>query len=222
ADECLEDSGICKAGYKCQNTAGSYTCRPGVGYRCRLRIVAIFTIDLYDRYSVTFILYRTRLRSACNRAYSNNPQYIGIIVHGFSPGSVNANVTVLFKEPTTAPLEEIEQAVSNGTFGDLNVSSVVPLPSDDDSSFFVLKEDVKTVKYLIQAVMIVLPVSILIATCLLIAALVKIYTTPKTPPRSVEKNSYSMYNTITTPSRPGDRSNMMRFYYYERDAIFND
>jgi hypothetical protein len=47
----------------------------------------------------------------------------------FSPGSVNANVTVLFNEPTTAPLEEIEQAVSNGTFGDLNVSSVVPLPS---------------------------------------------------------------------------------------------
>jgi hypothetical protein len=48
------------------------------------------------------------------------------------------------------------------------------------------------------------------------------YTTPKTPPRSVEKDPYSMYNTITTPSRPGDRSNMMKYYYYERDAIFND
>jgi hypothetical protein len=41
----------------------------GVGYRCRLRIVAIFTIDLYNRYSVTFILYRTRLRSAVSRRF---------------------------------------------------------------------------------------------------------------------------------------------------------
>ena len=54
---------------------------------------------------------------------------IYVFIYLFSPGSVNANVTVLFNEPTTAPLEEIEQAVSNGTFGDLNVSSVVPLPS---------------------------------------------------------------------------------------------
>jgi hypothetical protein len=55
--------------------------------------------------------------------------FMYLFIYLFSPGSVNANVTVLFNEPTTAPLEEIEQAVSNGTFGDLNVSSVVPLPS---------------------------------------------------------------------------------------------
>jgi hypothetical protein len=38
-------------------------------------------------------------------------------------------VTVLFKEPTTAPLQELEQAVSNGTFGDFNVSKINLLSS---------------------------------------------------------------------------------------------
>jgi hypothetical protein len=47
----------------------------------------------------------------------------------FSPGSVKANVTVLLKEPTQAPLQDVEQAVSNGTFGGFNVSREVTLLS---------------------------------------------------------------------------------------------
>ena len=38
-------------------------------------------------------------------------------------------MTVLFKEPTSAPLQEIEKAVSNGMFGNFNVTKITLLSS---------------------------------------------------------------------------------------------
>ena len=140
--------------------------------------------------------------------------YIGIIVNSFSPGSVKANVTVLFKEPTPAPLQEIEQAVSNGTFGDFNVSKISLLSSDEDSGTFVSKDDVKMVKSLILTVIAILAVMILSSMCVLIAALIKICLSPETPAKRPEQRDlYSYYNSITIPSEPNNGSEIMRYYY---------
>ena len=41
---------------------------------------------------------------------------------------------MLFKEPTTAPVEQLQDAISNGSFGNLNVSKVNLLSSGEFSS----------------------------------------------------------------------------------------
>ena len=123
-------------------------------------------------------------------------------------------MTVLFKEPTAAPLQEIEQAVSNGTFGDFNVSKISLLSSDEDSGTFVSKDDVKMVKSLTLTVIAILAVMILSSMCVLIAAVTEICLTPGTPAKRPEQRDlYSYYNSITIPSVPTNGSRLMQYYY---------